>query len=608
MQQEIQPYVLDESMMQQFLGLKGRFGKWVARRLIKMLEIDKANATHQLCMHHRNAPDYSRAVMKEVGVRYELPPEQLDRIPAEGGFITVSNHHFGSLDGLILCDTIGRKRPDYKLLTTFLLSLVPNLRDCFLPVDNLSGKTDARSVNGIRMALRHINDGGAIGFFPAGEVATYQRSVNRTAVCKGPVVEDKPWAPNIVKLIKKSGLPVIPVYFDGGNSENFHMLGRIHPRLRTVRLIHELFNKQGTLIKVRIGQPILPAEVEKMDLETFGNYIRNRCYALEANCLEPAPKTVEQAMEPIAPPVDPDLVRAEMARIQDRALFEVGDYRCYLSRPDDIPSVMKELARLREIVFRGVGEGTGKAEDTDEYDPHFHHLILWNIPDGRIAGAYRVGFGEDLVKQGIGHDAFYTASLFQFQSGLDACLPNAMELGRTIIVPDYQRDVQPLKLLLSALLTAAVRHKNVRYTLGPASVSNEIPDFYKSLIVHFMLKRYGVPDKASLAIPRTPFKLGFLRVDPDKLLCACETAEDLDRLIVNLSDGKYRLPVLLRKYVSFGAHIVDFNVDPLFNNSMDGLVLLNFEEITENFANNFSKYLTPEEKEQMRERLQKNKA
>ena len=603
MDQEIKPYVLDEAMMQQFLGLKGRFGKWVAGRVIKMLDIDKANATHKLCMQHRNAPDYSRAVLKEVGVRYELPQEQLDRIPAEGGFITVSNHHFGSLDGLILCDTVGRKRKDYKLLTTFVLSLVPNLRDCFLPVDNLSGKTDARSVNGIRMALRHINDGGAIGFFPAGEVGTYQKQGSRTAVCEEPVVEDKPWAPNIVKLIKKSGLPVIPIYFDGGNSENFHKLGRIHPRLRTARLVHELFNKQGTLIKVRIGQPILPAEVEKMDLQTFGDYIRNRCYALEASCLEPAPQPVEQAMEPIAPPVDPDKVRAEMERIPERALFEVGDYRCYLTRPDDIPSVMKELARLREIVFRGVGEGTGKAEDTDQYDRYFHHLILWHIPDGRIAGAYRVGFGEDLVKQGIGHDAFYTASLFRFQSGLDACLPNAMELGRTIIVPDYQRDVQPLKLLLSALLTAAVRHPSVVYTLGPASVSNAIPDFYKSLIVHFMLKRYGVPDKASLAIPTTPFKPGFLRVDPDKLLCACETAEDLDRLIVSLSDGKYRLPVLLRKYVSFGARIVDFNVDPLFNNSMDGLVLLDFKAITDNFANNFSKYLTPEEKEQMRARI-----
>ena len=373
-------------------------------------------------MNHLESSDYAKAVMEDIGITYDLPPEQMDRIPAEGGFITVSNHHFGSVDGLILCDTVGRKRPDYKLLTTFMLALVPNLRDRFLPVDNLSGKTDARSVNSIRAALRHIADGGGIGFFPSGEVATYQKPEKRTAVCEEPVIEDIPWAANIIKLIKKSGLPVIPIYFDGTNSRNFHWLGRIHPRLRTARLVHELMNKKGTHVRVRIGQPIQPAEVENMDLQTFGDYIRNRCYALEANCREDQQVKADFSQAaPLAPAVDPELVRAEMERIKDRMLFESGDYRVYLSLPGDIPNTMKELARLREMVFRAIGEGTGNPDDTDIYDTYFHHLILWNIPDGRIAGAYRVGYGEDILAQGKGADGFYTASLFQFQKGLYYC-------------------------------------------------------------------------------------------------------------------------------------------------------------------------------------------
>lgn len=213
-----------------------------------------------------------------------MPADELARIPEKGGFITVSNHHFGSIDGLILCDMVNRKRPDYKLLTTFLLVLIPNLKDCFLPVDNLSGRQDARSVNSIRAALKHIADGGAMGFFPAGEVATYQKKEARTAVSDHPVIEDKPWAANIIKLIKKSKLPVIPIYFEGTNSASFHFLGKIHRRLRTVRLVHELFNKRNTVVPVRIGKPILPEETGEMDLESYGKLLRERTYALAAEC------------------------------------------------------------------------------------------------------------------------------------------------------------------------------------------------------------------------------------------------------------------------------------------------------------------------------------
>ena len=410
--------VLSREKLQGMLGLKGKLGAGITRLLMKVLEIDKCNAT-QAKYPHDNAPDFAKHVLEDVGVRYEIPAGQLDRIPAEGGFITVSNHHFGSIDGLILCDTVGRKRKDYKLLTTFLLSLVPNLKEGFLPVDNLSGKQDARSVNSIRTALRHIADGGAIGFFPAGEVATYQKKGARTAVGEEPVIEDKPWANNIIKLIKKSGLPVIPIYFDGTNSRNFHWLGKIHRRLRTVRLIHELFNKEGTVVQVRIGQAIQPAEIARMDVESLGRYLRSRTYALEASCRkETHAKETDPSCVPIAPQEDPRLVREEMARIGDRVLFESGDYRCYLTPSTDIPHTMHELGRLRESIFRAVGEGSGHALDLDQYDGYYKHLILWHIPNGEIAGAYRIGFGKELMARPEGCLLYRLA--FPLPGGLEA--------------------------------------------------------------------------------------------------------------------------------------------------------------------------------------------
>lgn len=585
--------VMSQEKLQGMLGLKGKLGAGITRLVMKVLEIDKCNST-QAKYADDNASDFSKHVLEEVGVRYELPEGQLDRIPAEGGFITVSNHHFGSIDGLILCDTVLRKRKDYKLLTTFLLALVPNLKEAFLPVDNLSGKQDARSVNSIRAALRHISDGGAIGFFPAGEVATYQKKGARTAIGEKPVIEDKPWAANIIKLIKKSGLPVIPIYFHGTNSDNFHALGKIHRRLRTVRLIHELFNKQGTVVQVRIGKPIPASELADMDIDTLGKYLRNRTYALEASCLPETPVAPATPRQPIAQAEDPQLFREELARIPQSILFESGDYRCYLASPSDIPHTLRELARLREIVFRAVGEGSGNTLDTDIYDTYYKHLIVWNVPKQEIAGAYRIGLGYELMARPEKENAFYTSSLFQFQKELLPYLPKAMELGRTIVTPAYQRDVTTLKLLLSGILTTAVR-LGVQYAIGPVSTTNELPLFYKSLIYHYILKNHSLPEADQLLVPTHPLHPDFLRVDPDQLLAACYSVDDLDRLVHTLSDGRFRLPVLLRKYISFGANILDFNVDPDFNDCVDGFVLLDYKKIPEKTFRAFGRFLTEEE-------------
>lgn len=272
--------VVSEEQLQKTLGLKGKLGQWVARRIMHLLEIDRVNDI-QNRYAALTGPAFADKVLEEVGVKYHLPEKDLENLPAEGGFITISNHHFGSIDGLILTSVVGSRRPDYKILTTFLLALIPSLKEYFLPVDNLSGgKADARSINGIRMALRHIADGGSIGFFPAGEVATWQRARNRREG-SFKTIQDKPWADNITKLMKRSGLPIVPIYFEGSNSKGFHRLGIIHPRLRTVRLIHEMFNKAGTTVNVRIGKPILPEELEGRSIEELSWYLRGRCYALK---------------------------------------------------------------------------------------------------------------------------------------------------------------------------------------------------------------------------------------------------------------------------------------------------------------------------------------
>lgn len=587
--------------LQRMLGVKGWLGKCLSGLIIKVLELDKVNRT-QAKYASSMGPDFARDILQDQGITYDVPEGELDRIPADGGFITISNHHFGSLDGLILCDTVGRRREDYKILTTFMLSLIPNLSPNFLPVNNLGGKNDARSINSIRMALQHIKDGGALGLFPAGEVATYQKEGKRTAVSAQKVIEDKPWAPNMIRLIQKSGLPVVPIYFDGTNSRNFHFLGKIHPRLRTVRLVHELFNKRGTHIKVRIGQPVTPEEMAKFSsAEELGAYLRNLTYALEVNCIEEKKRADILQMEPIMDPVDPAVVKAELDNIPERILFECGDYRCYFTRPDDIPGVMTEIARLREVTFRTVGEGSGKAKDTDIYDTYYKHLILWNIPNGEIAGAYRVGVGKEVLQRPEG---FYTASLFEFREGLKSYLPKSLELGRSFITPRYRKEVLPLKLLLSGILTAGANCEGAEYTMGPVSVSSDFPTFYKSLILRYFLKNHSMENAENVVAPKTPFTPDFLRVNPDALLSGCKSVEDLDRLLQYLSSGTLRLPVLFRKYASLGAKYVAFNIDKDFN-TLDAFIILWLGDMPENSFNSFAKFLTPKQLEELKARLKR---
>lgn len=576
--------VLEAEELQKVLGIKGFPGRCLARLAYRILELEKVNRVHHK-YHDSVGPEFSAHVLEDIGIRYEIPPEQLDRIPREGGFITVSNHHYGAIDGMILSAVVGSRRPDYKILTTFLLSLIPSLKDGFIPVDNFSSG-GARSISGIRAALGHIAGQHPLGLFPAGEVATWQKGKNRTSLGKEKVVEDIPWAENIIKLVRKSGFPVVPIYFEGGNSKSFHILGRIHPRLRTVRLIHEVFNKRGRVVQVRIGQPLTADEIARFDVPTLGRYLRNRCYALEAQCLPPVEHAVQAVPAPLAEPVPADRIREEMDGLDDRMLFEIGDYRAYLLQAADAPETMRELYRLREETFRAVGEGTGQPLDTDIYDAYYRQMVLWHVPNQEIVGAYRLGFGPEIMESHGGVSGFYSAALVRYGEKAAPLLAKSMELGRSFITGRYQREIQPLRLLLAGLAVAVLKCPDLTYYSGLVSISDDIPDFYKSLVVRYLEKSFPFPDAPRVATPTTPFTPDFLAVDPDGLLQIPDGKIDLlDRFLGTLSDGKVRLPVLVRKYFSCGARLVCFNVDPDFGSCLDALIVLRFSDFPKSTVN-----------------------
>ena len=291
--------------------------------------------------------------------------------------------------------------------------------------------------------------------------------------------------------------------------------------------------------------------------------------------LSKASKTDNPGLQPIGAPADPEAVRTEMGRLAHRELFSTGDYKAYLLLASDAPQTMHELYRLREKTFRAVGEGTGLSLDTDRFDQYYRHLILWNIPAGEIVGAYRIGYGDDIIANHGGMDGLYSSTLIKFGSKAREMMERSMLLGRSFIREEYQREVLPLKLMLTGICIAAAKDPRIRYCVGMVSISDALPQQYKNLIVGFLKRDMLLPGREQIALPSHPFT-GELD-DKGAEALANVAPGDIDGCNIALqalSGGEHRIPVLVRKYFSCGAKVICFNVDPLFSNSLDAMIVL----------------------------------
>ena len=220
--------------LDRFAGRLG--GSLVAKLVMYIMRLNKINKLYS-DVYDEDPEAFLERLIDALGVTVEVNPEDLQKIPAEGAFITISNHPFGGLDGIILIKLLSKIRPDYKVMANFLLKKIIPIKDYFLGVNPFEGRKDISSAGGLKEALRHLSEGGALGLFPAGEVSAYQADSNS--------IEDKEWSPSVLKLIRKADVPVVPIYFKGSNSLLFQILGLIHPMLRTVKLPSELLNKKN---------------------------------------------------------------------------------------------------------------------------------------------------------------------------------------------------------------------------------------------------------------------------------------------------------------------------------------------------------------------------
>jgi putative hemolysin len=522
-------------------------------------------------------PDFVTALLKAFKIQTNVSEKDLRNIPTEGGFITVSNHPMGGVEGLMLIQQVGRIRPDMKVMANYLLQRLEPISDYFLPVNpfDYNDKDTSGNIPGIKASLQHIRDGHPLCTFPAGEVSTYNTALK--------IITDKEWSPQVIKLIQKSEMPVVPIYFSGNNSIVFHLLGMIHPLLRTIRLPREMLNKKRRPIVMRIGKPIPFSFIEQYsDPTELGLFLRAKTYALGSpharNYFQMPNLSALVKPRPIAGETPEAQLRAELATLQEYKIFEQGEFELYIAPSSVIPQILTEIGRLRELTFRSVDEGTGRPRDLDEFDLYYQHLFLWDKSKSRIAGAYRVGKGKEILAR-HGKRGFYTTSLFQYKRDFKETLSQSIELGRSFVVPEYQRKILPLFVLWKGILAFLLRNAEYRYLIGPVSISNHYSQMSKSLIYHFVRKSFYDERLAAMVVPRHPFKPRKSTADVEVLLSKSQDINFIDQLIKDIEPEGYTIPVLLKKYVKQNARIIGFNVDPKFGMALDGLMILDLNDV-----------------------------
>jgi len=557
----------------------GFFGTFVGWILLKTLRISRINSFYE---KHKNKKDvaFLNAILNEFQIDFEIPEEDLKRIPKDGAFITVSNHPLGGIDGVLLLKLLVEKRPDYKIIANFLLHRIEPLKPYVMPVNPFEDRKETKSsMAGIKNALLHLRDGNPLGIFPAGEVSTYK---------DGKLIVDKPWEEGAVKLIYKAKVPIIPIYFHAKNSRLFYFLSKISDTLRTAKLPSEVLSQKSRIIKVRIGKSIsVKAQEEYENIDDFHTFLRKKTYML-ANPFEvktPLIKTpslkIPKQPKTVIPPVSPANINVEVEKLRDNdsRLLKSKNYEVFFAESCKIPNILREIGRLREITFREVGEGTNNAIDLDKYDNFYHHMFLWDSSKKVVVGAYRMGLGQEIYKK-HGIDGFYINTLFRIEPELYSMMEETIEMGRAFVIKEYQQKPMPLFLLWKGIVHVTLRYPEYKFLMGGVSISNQFSNFSKSLMIEFMRSHYYDPYLAQYIHPKKEYKVKLKDADKDFVFDASKAdMVKFDKIIDELEPGSLRMPVLLKKYVKQNARLLAFNVDPKFNNAVDGLMYIKISDI-----------------------------
>ncbi len=567
-------------------------GPWLER----FLGIDKLNRYYELCEDASTSPgEFARRVLELIGVQYTLPKDRLAELRAyQGPLIVVCNHPFGGIEAIFLVLFLSEIRSDFRIVANYFLSRVDEVKEKLLFVDPFGGDSAQQfNLRSLRAAVSYLKQGGLLGIFPAGEVASYSLREGK--------VREPAWNPFVGWLIQQAQAAALPLYFYGSNSLLFHAAGVINPRLRTGLLIREFVQPQLRKVHYLVGKLLPPSKLLTLGTpEAITQHLRTRTYLLgealqsrwrRLRLRELRPSTwAPKQQQPIAEAKAPELVESLLAALPaGNLLFQQGEWRVYFFRGAQQPVLLQELGRLREVTFRAIGEGTGRALDTDTYDSWYDHLVLYHTTDRCIAGAYRIGRCDEILST-WGLRGLYTYSLFRYSRRLLREVSPALELGRAFVLDKYQKSYAPLYLLWRGIGAYLLRYPHYRYFIGPVSISAQFPDLSKALLISFLEENFSLLGLRQEVRPRTPYTVP-RRYREYYYAVSVQRLQDVQALIEELEGAHIKIPILIKHYLKMGARILAFNIDHDFGDALDILMMT---DLLKADPEQMQKYMGPE--------------
>ncbi|WP_024789581.1 MULTISPECIES: lysophospholipid acyltransferase family protein [unclassified Lebetimonas] len=498
--------------------------------------------------------------LEKLNFSYKYTVSEIENIPVNGRIIIIANHPTGILDTFCLIDLVKKVRKDIKVMANNLL-LLEQLKSILIGVDNFDNKITKASLSNINKSLHNEE---AVIIFPSGEVSRPTPTG----------IRDGKWHKGFLHFAKHNKAPILPVFIKAKNSKIFYSMSLINKNLSSLLLFNEMFKKKNSHLEFKIGE-LIPFDSfdNKIDEQYQVKLFKKHLYKIGKN-----KKEVYQTQKPIIHPVDKKELKDELKRCE--VLGKTTDGKIiylYKYSPDSV--ILKEIARLREYTFRKVGEGTGKRKDKDKYDYYYDHIILWNEDELEIVGSYRIGNGEFIYKK-FKEKGFYTNTLYEFGDEFIKILPNAIELGRSFVVPKYWGS-RALDLLWQGIGAYIKSKNNIRYLFGPVSLSTEIPLFAQEMIIYYFDKYYG--KNKHLVKAKNPFIVSKNSLEEFNSVFKGGLKEDFNILRSYLNYYNTSIPTLYKQYTDLcereGASFIDYNVDEDFNNCIDSFVLVDISTI-----------------------------
>ena len=544
--------------------------------LSKALGLDQLERTYDAARAaHATRPDsgtlfaWMDCVLKSMNIDYQVEGLSAQAVPRTGPLVIVANHPFGLMDPLVVAHLVSQHRSDVRIMANSLITGLPELQAHSLAVNPFRGPRAAQqNIAPMKAALQHLKSGGALLVFPAGEVSHYQPG-------KG-LVEGK-WSANIAALIRRTEASVLPIHVSGRNSAIFQASGMVHKLLRTGMLVREFLRQKESLVQIHLGavltHAMLPKEQSNAEVMAF---LQRRTMMLSRRGQGAGAVVETSRLGPVgAGPAREGLGReiAELQRL-GAGLVSQGSLTVFSARAPQIPLVLQEIGRQREITFRAVGEGTGNDVDLDRFDQHYLHLFLWDHEHNALVGAYRLGCVDEILRD-HGPSGLYTSTLFRFRKGFLSAATDAVEMGRSFITEAYQRDSVAMPLLWKGIIQWLGQQKRYRKLFGPVSISDEYTAASRRLMVRYLRERHAHTALAGTVKPRIPFVgFGINATERELIGSRLVDADECSALVSTIEQDGKGFPVLLKHYLRLNGKILCFNRDPSFGNVVDGLIMV----------------------------------